>query len=498
MAWDSVKDYYIEVSGDADDDNNSGTSPGAALTGGNGDLTEPVGGTWRFTPDAAFSADAVVDQVIRIKGVNNDMLCRIETVDGGLAYVEWTEGATYKIWSASGPVAENNVSGLIGGAWGDATGPDAGDSVVTWVGRIGGLTTARCGEDIGPAVNLKSGTTYEPSSAISVSGALLLILRGYGVAAGDGTKAVISANNDGGVALAAIVSNSTASANGSWLVDLRLTGGATTAAVYSSRPDGPPKIARCLIDNCAAGVRLSSTGGEIWDSQIRDCTASGVGNGTQPNILLVRCAITNNGGCGIYYSLTYSRTVTVDSCIIAENSLYGIRLRAAGGNIALVMSQSTVWANGQSGIYLHGPDPRIAVLYRFYNNLLEGNGTAPGNWYGIEVEDLWNFGALPGYDESGGHPADWIGWNHTWDNDLGDTNIPGGIPGTGNINSASALLEDPTNGDFGLGAGSPCINAGGPQTIETGDAKDTATRPDIGASQHLEGAGGGGRRGFNF
>jgi hypothetical protein len=58
----------------------------------------------------------------------------------------------------------------------------------------------------------------------------------------------------------------------------------------------------------------------------------------------------------------------------------------------------------------------------------------------------------------------WDGGNEIWNNDgstvtINYTNVEGGFPGTGNMDTDPQFV-DPDNGDFRLSLGSPCIDAG--------------------------------------
>ncbi len=65
-----------------------------------------------------------------------------------------------------------------------------------------------------------------------------------------------------------------------------------------------------------------------------------------------------------------------------------------------------------------------------------------------------------------------VSWSDLWNN---DGEIRGGTEGEGVIR-ADPLLVDPEGGDFGLDAGSPCVDAGDPDILDT-----DGTRSDMGA-----------------
>ena len=77
-----------------------------------------------------------------------------------------------------------------------------------------------------------------------------------------------------------------------------------------------------------------------------------------------------------------------------------------------------------------------------------------------------------------------LDYNDVWNNAGGD--YSGVSPGTHDI-SADPLLVDPTNGDFHLAPGSPCIDAGDPKPSRSdfeGDPRPMGLAPDIGVDEY--------------
>jgi hypothetical protein len=81
-----------------------------------------------------------------------------------------------------------------------------------------------------------------------------------------------------------------------------------------------------------------------------------------------------------------------------------------------------------------------------------------------------------------------LDYNDVWNNTGGDYFDV--TPGPHDI-SADPLLVDPTNGDYHLAPGSPCIDAGDPlnypPTDFEGDPRPNGVAPDIGVDEFLAG-----------
>jgi hypothetical protein len=123
---------------------------------------------------------------------------------------------------------------------------------------------------------------------------------------------------------------------------------------------------------------------------------------------------------------------------IGSNSTITVRLCTITGNIANV---------NFAGIHNTGTSAIVT------NSIIYGN-TGPGGSQAVNQQ----------INAAGGT------------NNVTYSNVQGGFAGTGNIN-ANPLFEDQAGGDFQLGAGSPCIDAGNNAAVPAGVTTDLAGQP---------------------
>ena len=183
--------------------------------------------------------------------------------------------------------------------------------------------------------------------------------------------------------------------------------------------------------------------------------------------------ITQNDGGGI--KCQRASEMEIDGNIIMNNTalngagIYCVQGNELGktqtiSNNTIIWNSATVWGGG--GIYCHTSSPKII------NNTICFN-TTTGSGGGIYS----GFSSTPTVLNT-------ILWGNTSPEielDRGTiyvtySDVKGGWPGEGNI-AADPLFVDPDNGDYHLQAGSPCIDAGDPDSPNDPDG----TRADIGA-----------------
>ena len=191
------------------------------------------------------------------------------------------------------------------------------------------------------------------------------------------------------------------------------------AAVYCS--DASPAIVNCVITgNSGSGIELL--------------------NGSNPAIM--NCEITRNGGSGIKMlkhalgrRIIYNYAL-ITNCLIAKNGKYGIE------DGIIVIINCTIVANGLCGIYSYEPIVFNSIIY--YNDS-----------DGVQIDS--DLDAIVNYSD-----------------------VQGGWSGQGNID-ADPLFADVIQGDFHLHKGSPCIDAGNPDSEFTLESEPNGQRINMGA-----------------
>ena len=287
------------------------------------------------------------------------------------------------------------------------------------------------------------------------------------------------------------------------------------AFYFHNGEDANSILAGLTITN---GQQTTSPGGAI------DC----YGSGTHP--LVVNCVITGNSasmGGGVY---CYSSGITLDGCIISENSAFsttGGGIHCNESNIVLInctITNNTTLTGAfryGGGIYLSGGSGLISHCVISDNSAWRGGAIASSsenlqvhhsfitdnfaNQYGgalylMRGASTFNCCTIAGNSIFSGNTIDAYG-NHVFGNCIirggieeGFTtvsycNVEGGSPGEGNID-VDPLFVDANNGDYHLSPHSFCIDAGdpnyAPQPGETdidGEPRLLGTRIDMGADE---------------
>ncbi len=198
----------------------------------------------------------------------------------------------------------------------------------------------------------------------------------------------------------------------------------------------------------ANATTIKGDGGSVVDGYFRYYTVLGANNSTISGFTITVPAPSRNGilnwkssptiinniltGCsnaGIY---NYGCSPTVVNNLIIYSGI-GIRNRSSSPMIV----NNTIFSNYQGITNVFFSSPIIT------NNIINGNS------YGI-----WNLRTQP---ESTNAPL--ITYNDIWGNWANYTGLPDQNGINGNI-SANPLFVDQINGDYHLGEGSPCIDAG--------------------------------------
>ena len=230
------------------------------------------------------------------------------------------------------------------------------------------------------------------------------------------------------------------------LTDCAFTGNSATAAggaIYND--DSAPTLTNCTFSGNSA-----TDGGGIYNAAgsspaLTGCTfsgnsadsAGGLGGGmlnSTSSPALADCTFSANSadsGGGIYNA---NSSPTLTNCIFSDNTANtdGGALYNDGSSPVLI--NCTIWGNSAvegGGIYNGFSSPTLT------NCILWAD--TPGEIFNADVNSA---PAVTYSDIQGGCDA-----------------IPGNICGAGNIDADPRLL-DPSSGDFHLGVGSPCIDAG--------------------------------------
>ncbi len=203
------------------------------------------------------------------------------------------------------------------------------------------------------------------------------------------------------------------------------------------------------------------------DSILQGFTITGEGQGIRINWLagptIINCAMTGNSSDGIW---SYDSRATIINCDITDNGGDGLDQFVYAGNGTYI---NCVFAgNGRRGAELAGYGSPMFLNCAFIDNAEDGlsldyfvsgavvNCTFVGN-------DDW--GVAIGYfiDVSFKNCVLWDNGSGSFSQDdeftVSSSDVDGGWPGEGNID-ADPLFVDPGNGDYRLGRGSPCIDAG--------------------------------------
>lgn len=268
---------------------------------------------------------------------------------------------------------------------------------------------------------------------------------------------------------------------------IRLTGENSSVISYARISGGFARGYSDEIPNSNGGGILVATGThlELSHAVIRGNVAGFAGGGMLVgggSVVATKCVFANNsavaGGGGVYVGAPNARGVFTE-CVFANNDVPGGFPYGASGGIAVhgqasaTLTRCTIVGNrarlgGASGISEH------ATLY--LNSVI-----------------VWGNGAR----DDPGTNAFWTGQGgavYATYSDIGDVPPPppppvvypdapasvrgkqAAFPGIGNIN-ADPLFADPTNGDYHLLPGSPCIDAGDPDSPPDPDG----TLADMGA-----------------
>jgi hypothetical protein len=260
----------------------------------------------------------------------------------------------------------------------------------------------------------------------------------------------------------------------------RLNVGADGGGAYAAT------LVRCSLQ--ANWARSNSTffgtGGGASQSTLLDCDVSGNGAGFDGSIFdwpgsggglsggsATRCTITDNwtisGGGSGFHGGGGAHFASLVDCDVHGNYVLDVTPTAptarGGGVLGGSATRCRIWDN--SAPFGGGAcDASLSSCTVSGNTAsVSGGGIAAYNQPASLLNSIC-------WDNSGGEVASIGGTTTaTW------SDVRGGHPGTGNIDQ-DPLFANPLAGDFALGAGSPCINAGDPAAFDA-----DGSRLDMGA-----------------
>jgi hypothetical protein len=241
-----------------------------------------------------------------------------------------------------------------------------------------------------------------------------------------------------------------------------------------------------IQNNIFSGNSVSSYGGGLYNE---------IGNPIIQDNTFISNTINGPGG-GLFNA--FGSSIIQNNTFVGNSANEGGGLYTQFGNPVIqnnIFNHNTAASGG--GLYTGLGDPVIQNNI-FYSNLAIGGGGDPligggGGIYNLFGSPFIRSNILVSNTASsaGGGIYDYfdgesptLGYNDVWNNTGGD--YSGVTPGAHDI-SADPLLVDPTNGDFHLSSGSPCIDAGDPvnypATDFEGDPRPMGLAPDIGADE---------------
>lgn len=359
----------------------------------------------------------------------------------------------------------------VGGAW---KGPNAAEKTPFNLTTIGALVNASGDQ---PRFNLKSGTTYALTAAVTSASNGPYTVEGYTTTVGDGGRATI----DAGTTDASFVLW-TQSGNNAVLKNLIFgingdTSGSSSGVVISGT--------ECLALGCVfhtargAGCAVTSNAGnsliecEFYGNNVSN-TASLAGFTSTQNVTLIRCISHDNTGSNTsgFRITTTGALATFISCIADTNGKHGFEFTST---INPWLLNCDAYANTGSGIAVDSAS--ASTIYIENCNLIDNGawgilGSGAGSIQGFIVN--CGFGSGTAANASGTISA------------MSQVNVSGTVTYAADLTPYNA----PTTGDFRIALATAKNDGRGTFTETAASYTGTVAYPDIGAGQHLSVSGG--------
>lgn len=364
-----------------------------------------------------------------------------------------------------------NTTLKVGGAW---LGPNGSSGFP--FGTIQATLTNVAGDL--PRVNFKNDATYSITAAISQAN-VQLCFQGYTSAYNDLGRAII----DGGTSGVSYILLAASGANCRYVDFIFRNNGASGSAAGVDCTGGVEcLILRCVVNNVRGiGLILAGAAGQVVECEAYGCNQS---NGTNSGISLtgngnfaIRCISHDNTGSNTR-GFTGGNTAALIKCIAHSNGGVGFHLTFS--DIGGILIDSDAYNNGSDGILLPSSNPHAVYIENC--NIVKNGG------YGINYSGA---GLCTGAVVNCGFGAG------TMANTSGATSPTIASGSFGNMHAIGLVTYpnnvtpwvDPANGDFRINLAQAKSAGRGTFTETAASYAGTVAYPDIGAGQHLEGAG---------
>lgn len=373
----------------------------------------------------------------------------------------------------------NNRTLKIGGAW---KGPNAAEAFP--FGFVQSTMTNASG-DI-PRVNLKTGTNYSITAAMTHANNGPMRFEGYTSSTGDGGRAIIDGGTSGTsyvlltcsathvVLRSLIFQNNGATGSSAGLVISGARSLATSCVVNSVRGHGfsltgaGASTRECEAYTCnqsntanTAGFSLGNTGGGAIRCISHDNSGSNSKGFFSSNTenYLIDCIADTNGSDGFASAVSFAQSFFFFGCEFYNNAGDGIEVNNSTGSVMLIVENCNFIKNGGWGLLGSGTAAKTGII----RNCGFGTGTQA--------------------------------------NTSGNISAMGGVEELGSVNYATDATPwvDPANGDFRINLAAAKGTGRGAFTQTASSYAGTVAYPDIGAAQHFDDGNNGnnGRNGIN-